>query len=186
MTASHAMRGLLFSIFVSTGNSQDLQIRVWHSVPRFFCVIQEGNKGFSCAFGDWEGEDNRSMAKDKIKVLFDGNTSIDEVRKRLEKVGAEVKPKGGKSFIVKYNNTDFNVEKGKEGWRAGVKIPVYAFFIILALISIVLFFLKGNGNMNADSFAYGIGSAIGTGLVPAVILYWIFAEVYNGLKKKRP
>ena len=41
---------------------------VWHTVPRFFCVNQMGNKGFSCTFWDWEPKKN--FMDNLLKVEF--------------------------------------------------------------------------------------------------------------------
>lgn len=119
------------------------------------------------------------MAKDKNNMLFDASMPMDEVRKRLEKVCTEVTPKGKKNFLVKHDKKYFVVSKEKEGYKASVNIPLYVFFILWLLLSLLYFFIKyyNNGGMTPDYISSAIGGAIGGGLIPAVLLYWIFAEI---------
>ena len=51
---SRYMRGLLFPYSVSTGNSQDLQIRVWHSTTLLLyriCLFGTGGQGTDVPMG---------------------------------------------------------------------------------------------------------------------------------------
>ncbi len=118
------------------------------------------------------------MAKDNNNMLFDASMPMDEVRKKLEKVCTEVRPKGKKTFRVKYNKKYFVVSKEEEGYKATVNIPVLTFFSIWLVASFLMFFLTiKTGNVTTDNLGYVIGRSIGICLIPAFILYWIFAEI---------
>ena len=125
--------------------------------------------------------------KTKDSCLFDGNMPMNDVQKRLAVPAAEVKRKSEKKCLVRYNGDTFVVSKEKEGYQASVHIPGYLFWVIWLVLFVLFFFVRGglaSGSASADSTVATVSSSVGISLVPAFILYWIFAEVYSASKKK--
>ena len=118
--------------------------------------------------------------------LFEGTTPMDVVQKRLEIPGAEVKPVDDRKFLVKYCGQNYVVAKGKEGYRASVDIPGYLFWVLLLLMFLVIFFVRGGSSIGStgDSLVSFISFSLGAALVPAFVLYWIIAEIISASKKK--
>ena len=65
--------------------------------------------------------------------------------------------------------------------------PGYLFWVLWLVLSVLFIFVRGGlaaDGASADGTVAFISSCIGVALVPAFILYWIFAEVYSAMKKK--
>ncbi len=114
------------------------------------------------------------MRKNLSRKCFDNQKPVEEIQQCLENICSEIKPEhkwfsNDLCFIVTYEQTKLKVSKEKDGYFAGVEIPGYMFIVILllssALVSVVL-----------NKIAV-------LGLVPGMLLYWIYAEFYNRSKK---
>ena len=122
------------------------------------------------------------------KVLFDGNLPIEVVHKKLEIPGAEVRRVSDKRIRVTYDRNHFVIDKEKDGYRANIDVPGYLFWVLWLLFSLLWFLLQimnGKGISSADSFVSLFFTSLGSALVFAFIFYWISAEIYTSVKKKK-
>ena len=122
------------------------------------------------------------MITDKISTSI----SVDELKNELVKTYEDVKQKGKKSLTLNYNGTKMIISKQKKGYDVSPNVPGYVFWVIF-LIYLIFFFYMNKVDFSAINWDNGpgfVGGLIGTGLIIAIILYWIFAEVYVKTKKQ--
>ena len=124
----------------------------------------------------------------KQKCLFDGNMPIEVVHQKLEIPGAEVRRISDKRIRVTYDRNHFVVDKEKDGYRASVDVPGYLFWALWLLFTLLWFLMSvmnGKGIASAESIVPLFFSSLASALIFAFIFYWITAEIYNSVKKKK-
>lgn len=128
----------------------------------------------------------------KKKSLFDSGMPVEAVQKRLEIPGAQVTRVSDKKLRVTYDRDHFIVDKEKEGYRASVDVPGYLFWVLLLFFAPLWFcvnaFVKtktGGGLASADGIVTLASQSLGGALVLAFFFYWITAEIYTAVKKKK-
>lgn len=124
----------------------------------------------------------------KQKCLFDGNMPIEVVHQKLEIPGAEVRCISDKRIRVTYGRNHFVVDKEKEGYRASVDVPGHLFWVLWLLFTsflILMQILDGKGIASADSIVPLFFRSLANALIFAFIFYWITAEIYTAVKKKK-
>lgn len=124
----------------------------------------------------------------KQKCLFDGNMPIEVVHQKLEIPGAEVRRISDKRIRVTYDRNHFVVDKEKDGYRASVDVPGHLFWVLWLLFTsflILMQILDGKGIASADSIVPLFFRSLASALIFAFIFYWIIAEIYTAVKKKK-
>lgn len=124
----------------------------------------------------------------KQRYLFDGNMPIEVVHQKLEIPGAEARLINDKRIRVIYDRNYFVVDKENDGYRASVDVPGHLFWVLWLLFTSVLVLMQimnEKGIVSADRILPLFFSSLASALIFAFIFYWITAEIYTSLKKKK-
>lgn len=108
--------------------------------------------------------------------------TVEQLTTELSEKYENVKQKGKNTISLIFEGNKLNIVKKKKGFDVSPDVPGYMFFIFYT-ICFILFI--SSMNLGQEEISSIIGYGLGSALLPAFIVYWIFAEIYAKTKKKK-